>query len=149
MSQTTPRLAARALILDAGRLLLVNAYPGAQSDLMCLPGGGVEKHQSVPDNLIREVWEETGLTIRIGALRAVSEFHHPEKGFHQVELIYEASIIARPKGNWADTEGVVNRTAWVNQTEFAGLRVKPDIVEKLAFGPKGDVLYDPLEVIVP
>ena len=48
-----PRLAVRAAILHSGRLLVVNAYPGQRSDLWCLPGGGVEPGQSLPENLIR------------------------------------------------------------------------------------------------
>ena len=60
MTRHPPRIAARALILDRDRLLLVNAYPGGTSDLWCAPGGGVEAGQSLPDNLAREVHEETG-----------------------------------------------------------------------------------------
>lgn len=61
-----PRTAVRAIILDQGRLLLVNAYAG-RTDLWCAPGGGVEAHASLPDNLIREAHEETGLSITVGA----------------------------------------------------------------------------------
>ena len=85
-----PRLAVRAVILDRGRLLVVNAYPGAESDLWCIPGGGAERGQSLADNLRREVAEETGLAIEPGRLLAISEFHDPGAGFHQVDLIYAA-----------------------------------------------------------
>ncbi len=64
---TTPRLAVRALIMQDDRLLLVNAFPGDIDDLWCAPGGGVEKNASLPANLAREVWEETGLRISVGA----------------------------------------------------------------------------------
>ena len=60
------RVAVRGVIVEAKRLLLVNAYPGQQSDLWCAPGGGVERHASLPENLKREVYEETGLTIAVG-----------------------------------------------------------------------------------
>ena len=56
-----PQRAVRAVILEAGRLLLVNAYPGEESDLWCAPGGGVERGASLTANLRREVREETGL----------------------------------------------------------------------------------------
>lgn len=61
-----PRLAVRALIVEEDRLLLVNAYPDLRLDLWCAPGGGVEPHQSLPENLARELFEETGLTIEVG-----------------------------------------------------------------------------------
>ena len=62
MPSHMPRLAVRALILLDQKLLLVNAWPDDESDLWCAPGGGVDKHSSLPNNLIREVHEETGLT---------------------------------------------------------------------------------------
>ena len=37
MPMKFPRLAARAVIVEQGRLLLVNAYPGQRSDLWCAP----------------------------------------------------------------------------------------------------------------
>ena len=57
-----PRLATRAIVLHDNRLLLVNAWKG-RSHLWCAPGGGVEAHSSLPDNLIREVMEECGLLV--------------------------------------------------------------------------------------
>lgn len=66
------RLAVRGLILRDDRLLLVNAWPGGKSDLLCAPGGGVEPGSSLPDNLIREVHEETGLTVAVGEVAMVN-----------------------------------------------------------------------------
>jgi ADP-ribose pyrophosphatase YjhB (NUDIX family) len=144
-----PRLAVRAVILDGGRLLVVNAYPGEESDLWCIPGGGAERGQSLADNLRREVAEETGLAIEPGRLLAVSEFHEPERGFHQVDLIYAARLAGMAGAAvLRDPAGVVNRLRWVGAGELAGLRFKPDCLARLAFGPEGPVLYDPLETLV-
>ena len=68
----SPRVAVRGIILHENRLLLVNAYPGDESDLWCAPGGGAEPGQSLPDNLVREVAEETGLSGDGRARRASS-----------------------------------------------------------------------------
>ena len=62
----SPRVAVRALIVHETRLLLVNAYPGGTSDLWCAPGGGVTPGTSLHANLIREVHEETGLSVIVG-----------------------------------------------------------------------------------
>ena len=75
MKPRSPRLAARALILHDNRLLLVNAYPGGLSDLWCAPGGGCEAGQSLPENLAREVREETGLEVEEGALAWLGVVH--------------------------------------------------------------------------
>ncbi len=144
-----PRLAVRAVILREGKLLIVNAFPGDQSDLWCAPGGGVERGASLPDNLMREVHEETGLAIRVGAPCLVNEFHDPASGFHQVDVYFRASLVGGvDRAGWVDPEGVVNRRRWVSEAELRALRFKPDSLVEVAFGGGGSVLYDPLEVIV-
>jgi ADP-ribose pyrophosphatase YjhB (NUDIX family) len=146
---TGPRLAVRAVIVEDGRLLVVNAYPGEESDLWCIPGGGAERGQSLEDNLRREVAEETGLTIEPGRLLAVSEFHDPDAGFHQVDLIYAARLAGLAGAAvLRDPSGVVNRLRWVDAGELGRLRFKPDCLARLAFGPQGPVVYDPLERLV-
>ena len=142
------RLAVRAVIVQAGRLLLVNAYPGEESDLWCVPGGGVEAGASLADNLRREVFEETGLEVEPAALLAISEFHDPEVGFHQVDLIYRARLLCDATPVLADPGAVVNRLRWADAQALAGLRFKPACLERVAFGPAGPVVYDPLEVQV-
>lgn len=142
------RLAVRAVLLHRGRLLLVNAWPGRQSDLWCAPGGGVEPHASLPDNLIREVFEETGLTVAVGAPCLVNEFHEPARGFHQVDIYFRCALVSGdPDGDWADTDAVVNRRAWVSRDEIAALRVKPDSLAAVAWDPDPP-RYDPLELLV-
>jgi len=146
----SPRLAVRAIILHEARLLLVNAYPGDESDLWCAPGGGVEPGQSLPNTLIREVGEETGLTISVGAPVLLNEFHDPESGFHQVEVFFRCTLpgfTVVPK-DWKDPEGVVNRWRFVTLADYDALRVKPDSLAEVAWGAVGGARYDPLETIV-
>ncbi len=142
-----PRLAVRALILHEDRLLLGNAYPGGISDLWCAPGGGVEPGASLPENLAREVMEETGLTIEVGAPALVNEFHDPESGFHQVDLFFRCRIVAGALDPaWRDPEGVVTERRFFARDEMASVRFKPDSLAAAAWGT--GCLYDPLEVIV-
>ena len=149
MANTSPRLAVRAVILHEGRLLLVNAYPDGQSDLMCAPGGGVELGASLPDNLIREVFEETGLKIDVGVPCLVNEFHDPTRGFHQVDVYFHCQVIGSPQieADWQDLERIVTDRRWVTRDQMTGLRVKPDALIDVAFGGAG-ITYDPLELIV-
>ncbi|WP_200832495.1 NUDIX domain-containing protein [Candidatus Halocynthiibacter alkanivorans] len=146
----SPRLAVRALILHDARLLLVNAYAGGVSDLWCAPGGGVERHQSLAENLTREVFEETGLTVSVGALALISEFHDPAHDFHQVEMFYHCEITGGSlRDDWRDPDAVVSARRFFSAAELADLRFKPDLLAEVAFSPGGPVRYDPLEVIVP
>ncbi len=142
------RLATRAVLVHDGRLLLVNAYPGDKSDLWCAPGGGAEPGASLPDNLRREVYEESGLDIAVGAPCLINEFHDPDSGYHQVDLFFRCRLVSGAlRDNWQDPESVVTRRRFVTPAEMAALRVKPDSLADIAFGDGFG--YDPLEVIVP
>lgn len=142
-----PRLAVRALILHQDRLLLVNAWAGGVSDLWAAPGGGVERGQSLPDALIREVHEETGLTVAVGAPALVNEFHDPASGFHQVEVFFRATITAgQLDPAWRDPEAVVTERRFFTRPQLAQIRFKPGLLAEAAWG--NTMLYDPLEVIV-
>lgn len=143
-----PRLAVRGIILHQNRLLIVNAYAGKTSDLWCAPGGGVEPGASLPDNLAREIYEETGLAVRVNAPALVNEFHDPTGGFHQVDIFFRCEITdgALSQG-WSDPEGVVDRRRFVTRDELAELRHKPSSLGDVAWDP-GAFRYDPLEAIV-
>lgn len=149
MSRRPTRLATRALILHEDRLLLVNAYPGGRSDLWCAPGGGVESGTSLPDNLQREVYEETGLRVEVGAPVLINEFHDPGSGFHQVDLFFRCTITAGSiDPSWRDPEGVVTQRRFFSRSdlELGRIRFKPDSLIAAVWGDS--ILYDPLEVMI-
>lgn len=143
-----PRLAVRGIVMREGRILLVNAWKG-KDHIWCVPGGGVEPHSSLPDNLAREIHEETGLTVRVGAPCLVNEFHDPEHDFHQVDVYFRCTLIdGDPEGDWTDPEGIVSMRRWVTREEMAKLTVKPDSLAAVAWKDPGAPAYDPLEPIL-
>ncbi|MGR3514012.1 MAG: NUDIX domain-containing protein [Paracoccaceae bacterium] len=143
------RLAVRGLLLLDERLLMVNAWPGDKSDLLCAPGGGVEMHSSLEDNLMREMHEETGLTVRVGEVALVNEFHDPDRPFHQVDIYFRCSFISGdPFGDWTDPEGVVTERHWLTRDGLAQHRYKPDSLPDVAWGSDRATFYDPLEPIL-
>ncbi|XWN31215.1 MAG: NUDIX hydrolase [Devosia sp.] len=144
-----PRLATRALIVEEGRLLLVNAYADGKSDLWCAPGGGVEAGSDIPSNLKREVYEETGLTISVGGLVLLSEFHDPSSDFHQVDLFFRARIEGgRLDGAWMDPDAIVTERQFFSRAEMGAIRFKPTSLPQIAFGTDAGIHYDALEPIV-
>lgn len=147
MKPRSPRLAVRALLLHQDRLLIVNAYPKGRSDLWCAPGGGAHAGESLPENLAREIHEECGLSIEVGAPALVNEFHDPKSGFHQVDVYFRCTMLDEglPE-EWRDPEGVVTERRFVTREELTALRHKPDSLAAAAWGE--GILYDPLEVIV-
>ncbi|MFT5066158.1 MAG: 8-oxo-dGTP pyrophosphatase MutT (NUDIX family) [Yoonia sp.] len=142
------RLATRAIILHENRLLLVNAWKD-RSDLWCAPGGGAEPHSSLPDNLAREVMEETGLTVRVGDVCLINEFHDPNGSFHQTDIYFRCTIIAgEVSDTWIDPEGIVTRRKWATRVEMESLRIKPDSLASVAWNETDAISYDLLEPIV-
>lgn len=149
MRPKSPRVAVRAIIVEDGRILMVNAWPGGQSPLMCAPGGGVEVASSLTDNLAREVLEETGLQVAVGAPCLINEFHDPDSGYHQVDLFFRCTVMPqspRPT-DWTDTENIVTDRRWLTPDELASVPHKPDSLRSVAFGSDG-ISYDPLEILV-
>jgi len=141
------RLAVRGLLLVENRLLLVNAWPGGKSDLLCAPGGGVEPHASLEDNLKREFFEETGMGIAVGEPCLVNEFHDPGRDFHQDDVYFRVSLVSgEPLQDWSDPEGVVTQRYLVSREDMTGLRFKPDSLPDIAWGDA--VYYDRLEPIL-
>ena len=143
----TPRLATRAVIVHEGRLLLVNAWPGGQSPLWCAPGGGVERGASLPDNLTREVHEETGLQIKVGPPCLVNEFQDRSRDFHQVEIFFRCKLLQGEIDDaWKDPEGVVDTRRWFTEEEARAAYLRPRSLPDIAWN-RG-FAYDPMEDIV-
>ena len=144
------RLGVRAIIVHADRLLLVNAYkPGTGPALWCAPGGGVEAHRSLHQNLQREVREETGLDIEVGEVALINEFHDPERPFHQIEIFFRAGLVDdRLDGTWTDPEGIVAKRRFFSERETRDLLLKPSSLPRIAFNPPQSAAYDPLELML-
>ncbi|MCO6385170.1 NUDIX domain-containing protein [Oceanicola sp. 502str15] len=138
------RLATRAIIVQDNRLLIVNAWADPKNQLWCAPGGGAEMHASLPENLAREVHEETGLTVEVGPPCLVNEYHEKATGFHQVEIFFRCKVLAgEVTDDWEDPEKVVSKRRWVTAGELAALPHKPDSLGSVAFNRGFG--YDPLE----
>ena len=144
-----PRLAVRGIILRDDRLLMVNAWPDGKSDLLCAPGGGVEVGQSLPDNLKREVHEETGLVVEVGDAVLVNEFHDPSRAFHQVDVYFRCTHVSgNPDSDWTDPEGVVTERLWLTREDLMQHRFKPDSLPAVVWDHAGVAAYDPLEPLL-
>src|SRR5262249_31720119 len=89
------RLGAYALVRDGDRVLLSRfAGSGGLGGVWSAPGGGVEFGESPAEAVVREVYEETGLHVRVtGLLDVTSVVHEFERGgrpvrAHHVQVLY-------------------------------------------------------------
>lgn len=114
----SPVLAASALVLNEGAVLLVKRKYDPYAGLWALPGGHVEAGETTEDAVRREVHEETGITLLNPRLYAVVEYilyRGEEVLYHYVIAVYVA-------------------------TEFEGYLVAGDDAEDVAFVELGEAV---------
>lgn len=120
----TFRLAAYAVCLDAGRVLLVHHRA---TDHWTLPGGGVERGEDPIETPVRELREETGYSGAVQQLLGVdsriipaSERLQPGPEHQNVGIYYRVSITGGVLRTGPDQEVVA--AAWVPINDVASLR---------------------------
>lgn len=123
-----PILGVGAVVVDHDRLLLVQRARGWAAGRWAVPGGKVERGETLAEALTRELREETGLDGVCGPLVGWAEIVEPEA--HFVILDFEVTLVT-------DTDPVAGDDAadvrWVDLPDVAEL----DLVDGLA-----EMLYD-------
>lgn len=91
----TPKLEVRAGIFDAqGRILMVREV--LDKNRWTVPGGWADANYTASQNAAKEVWEETGYTVRITklamALDRTTQNHQPPEPFSVTKLFFMGEI---------------------------------------------------------
>lgn len=111
---------ARAVTFVDGRLLLASERRRGRTHLS-LPGGRVRDRESATDALVREVAEETGVTVTVGRLVYVAEVAGGYR-VHDLNLIFEAHATGPLPGRLELLD--LDRTPWPD--------VMPPLVDRIA-----------------
>lgn len=113
-----PEVAVGAVCVHDGRLLLIRRGRGVAVGRWSLPGGRVEPGETLEDAVRRELREETGLEVTVGALCGIAE--RISERAHYVILDFWAAatgpIAATPGDDAVDV-------AWVDRDALAGLEL--------------------------
>lgn len=120
-----------AIVKDGAMLLthLRTSHYG-QTFGWSLPGGGLEPHETVEECAIREVREETGLTVRLGPVLRVRTFtvepaERIDPGEHtvpliNVQIIFKAYVTSGTLRG--ERTGSTDEVAWVLLNEIPHVR---------------------------
>ena len=91
------------------------SWPG-----ICFPGGHVEPGESFAESVIREVWEETGLTIEHPILCGTKQFQ-TEKGERYVVFFYKTNHFSGELKSSAEGE-----VFWIPRDTLSNYRLSVD-----------------------
>lgn len=123
------RVGAYAVVRGVNGVLLTQfnsqtAIPGDWG----LPGGGLDPGESPVDGVHREVWEETGQRIVLGALAQVQSQYWVGRApsgvvedFHAVRIVYRATCPEPTAIVIHDIGGTTADARWVSEPELSGL----------------------------
>ena len=124
-------VACAVIFNDKGQLLLTKRNNPSNSEVhnkWQFPGGSVERGEHPKDSTLREVKEETGLTVEITSARPFVFSHTFHDKVHVVLIVYKARYISGTLDISADLEETLD-AKWFAPTEIAGLESMPETVE--------------------
>ena len=121
------RLAAYAVIVRNGELLLALWNEAPERRRWTLPGGGVELHETPEEGAIREVREETGYDVELRGLLGLEtdvippegRQHPTDRPFKAVRVFYAADVVG---GRLTDeVGGTTDQARWFPLDEVDAL----------------------------
>ncbi len=121
MGQQVQRVAAYAVIVRDGLILLSKLAPRvSRHEIWTLPGGGLDHGEDPRDAVVREVHEETGLSVSIGESARTYSLHLPDTwrrgrrvDAHSLRIVYAGWVPAdSPAPRVVEVDGSTIEAAW-------------------------------------
>jgi len=127
------RSAAKAILIHNGNILLNRCVFSTGETYYDFPGGGQDLYEALPDTVRREVLEETGYEIDVGAFLALAEevFTSPEvrekypQYCHRVSHFFLCTLKSEEKHTITEIDVQQTGSVWVSLAEADLLPVYP------------------------
>jgi len=115
-----------AVVVDSDRLLLVRRGRGPAQGTWSVPGGRVERGETLAEAVTRELREETGLDGVCGRLLGWAERIGPDE--HHVILDFEVTLVDRGEPVAGDDAA---EASWVDVADVAEMNLVEGLAELL------------------
>lgn len=125
-----PILGVGAVVIEAGKVLLIKRGKEPSLGEWSLPGGRVKLGESIRDAIAREVIEETGLDIEIGDVVEILEriFRDNKRKIKYHYLLVD--FFARPKGGILVASSDASDASFFSIEEIEGMNL-PTVTEEV------------------
>jgi 8-oxo-dGTP diphosphatase len=133
---SAPIIAVGAVIVDAGRVLLVRRGSEPLKGQWSLPGGALEIGESLAEGLMREAAEETGLIVEpVELIELLDRIHRDGERVRYHYVI--ADYLCRVTGGALKAASDADEVRWVERPEWnshSALRIDPITVRVIEAG---------------
>ena len=117
------RIGAYGLVVREGCILLcrLSDRVGHFAGQWTLPGGGLDFGEDPADGMVREVFEETGLSVRQMGVAGVDSVSGelPDRAYHSVRIIYHTEVLGGDLVN--ELDGTTDQCNWFTQPQTQDL----------------------------
>ena len=137
-----PIVGVGAVVVDDGRVLLVRRAHEPLKGEWSIPGGAVEVGETLETAVVREVREETGLEVEVGALIDVLDRIRPAPDGRTLYHYVLIDFVCRPAAGTLCCGSDASEAAWVRVADLpdyhlaaATLAMVHKALDRLASGP--------------
>lgn len=118
---------------EQGRVLLIHK---TDNDLWALPGGGHDVGESIAQTVVREVEEETGISVVVESIVGLYTDPQHVMAYDDGEVRQQFSICfhARPVGGELRTSSESKEVRWVSPADLDELDIHPSMRLRITHG---------------
>jgi ADP-ribose pyrophosphatase len=124
-----PTIGVGGIVMREDKVLLVQRAAPPFKGLWTFPGGTIEWKETLKDALEREIFEETGLTVRAGQVAHVYELIHEEENHEFHFIIIE--LIAEYVEGALKAASDASDARWISSSDLGQLQIPPETMDLL------------------